>query len=31
MSHMLYTVTFWQDWQTNGRDERLLYKIFQNN
>lgn len=23
-------VTFWQDWQTNDRDERLFYKIFQN-
>lgn len=23
-------VTFWQDWQTDDRDERLFYKIFQN-
>ena len=23
-------VTFWQDWQTDDREERLFYKIFQN-
>ena len=24
-------VTFWQDWQTDDPEARLLYKIFQNN